>query len=173
MAAESSAVRTLVLETYEEGINKCRRAYTGFLKNTYEASEIKGIFMEEGLFSIRVTMMGPNMCLLEDLVIGEAEAFLAECKEWLRGHFSCIKLWEPEGVALEILVWIRIAKVPCHAWGDKLFKQIAGVYGGFIMSDEQTFNRVSMTEARILIIYKFLSLINEEIQIIVDGTRFS
>lgn len=134
----------------------------GFLKNVFEASEIKSIFIEEGLFTIRVTMLGPKMCLLEDLVLGEVEAFLMDRNEWWLRYFSCIKPWEPEDVDSERMVWLKIAKVPCHYWGDKLFKQIARVYGGYIRSNEQTSNRVSMSEARILIIFKTMELINEE-----------
>lgn len=29
------------------------------------------MFMEEGIFTIRVSMLGPNLCLLEDLVMGK------------------------------------------------------------------------------------------------------
>lgn len=57
--------------------------------------------------------------------------------------------------------------------GGKLFKQIVEVYGGSIRSDEQTFNHVSMTKARILIISKAMKVINKEILINFDGVHFS
>lgn len=102
-AGDSYLKSTLVVEAVEEDIIRCQRAYTGFLKSPIEESELKGIFLEEGLFYIRVTMLGPNMCILEDLVLGEVEAFLVERKEWWKSLFSRIRPWELEDVAMERL----------------------------------------------------------------------
>lgn len=40
--------------------------------------DLKKIFLEEGIFSIRVTMLEPNLFLLKDLVDGEVEVLIEE-----------------------------------------------------------------------------------------------
>lgn len=43
---------------------------------------LKRIFMDETIFTIRVTPLGPNMCILEYLVKGEVKAFVEEKRNW-------------------------------------------------------------------------------------------
>lgn len=156
----------------EEDLIRFRRAFTGFLKDTVAASEIKSIFVEEGILSIKVTL-GPNMCLLEDLVLGEVELFLEERRSWWDRFFNCIRPWEPEDMDSKRVVWLKISKVPCHACDVNLLKSIAGVFGSFVRSDERTNNSVNMSEARILIKSNTMAFINEEIQVLVDGVSFN
>lgn len=48
------------------------------LKDSGMAAELKNMFLEEGIFIIKVTLLGPNLCILEDLVYGEVELFIEE-----------------------------------------------------------------------------------------------
>lgn len=91
------------------------KAYVGKIKNPGVIINFKKIFMEEGLFSIRVTSLGPNLCLLEDLVGGEIESFLEERKGWWEQWFTSFKPWEPKDIDAERFVWIKLRGIPCHA----------------------------------------------------------
>lgn len=142
------------------------------VNESIEISDLKKIFMEEGMFTIRVTALGPNLCLLEDLVLGEVETFIEERRNWWEGLFKLIKPWNPGDIDEERMLWIKISRIPCHAWGVKLFKVIAERYGSYIRSDEQTITGSVMSEACILIKTKRMDLINETMNILIEDSCF-
>lgn len=63
--------KIVYFSTEKEELNRYRKAFTGIIKAPEVAMDLKQLFHEEGLFSIRVTLLGPNLCILEDLVCGE------------------------------------------------------------------------------------------------------
>lgn len=73
------------------------------------------MFIEEGIFSIRVTPLGPNICLLEDLIGEDVGVFLEERRLWWEQWFDSIRPWEPTDVDKERMLWLKIYGVPCHA----------------------------------------------------------
>ncbi|XP_058777078.1 uncharacterized protein LOC131651429 [Vicia villosa] len=137
------------------------------------ALEMKKIFLEEGIFTIRVTMLGPNLCVLEDLVFGEVEIFIEERRKWWEQWFKDIRPWKTTDTDKDRFSWIRVAGIPCHAWRLKLFRTLAERYGGFVKCDDKSISRVSMDEARILIQTSHQSLINEVVKMVVGGDSFS
>lgn len=72
------------------------------------ASELKNLFIEEGIFTIIVMPLGPNFRLLEDLIYGEVEIFIEERKDWWGEWFSCIHAWKPSDIDSELLAWLKI-----------------------------------------------------------------
>src|SRR4051812_33977004 len=100
--------------------------------------DFKKLFQEEGMFNIRVTSLGPNFCLLEDLIGGDVECFVEERKYWWEQWFSFVKSWKPQDVDTERFVWLRVMGVPCHAWGERCFTILVKERGLFVKSDEST-----------------------------------
>src|SRR3954470_16792978 len=99
---------------------------------------MKKLFIEEGIFTIRVMPLGPNLFLLEDLIFGEVELFIEERRQWWEQWFSSIRALKSSDIDVERLVWVKVLGFPGHAWGLKLFKIISESYGAFIKCDEQT-----------------------------------
>lgn len=62
----------------EEDLIRYGREFIGVLKDSGMAYEIKKLFLKEGIFTIRVTILGPNFCILEDLILGEVDIFIKE-----------------------------------------------------------------------------------------------
>lgn len=112
------------------------------------------------------------MCILEDLVYGEVELFIEECRVWWEQWFSSIRAWKPTDVDLERLVLLRVSGIHCHACGFKLFKMVSETYGSFIKCDDITLSRLRMDKARILIKTNRQSLINKASLVIIDGVSF-
>lgn len=73
---------TLNFFSDKEEIRRYRKVFTGVIKESKHAMNLKNFFHEEGLFGIRLTFLGPNLCILEDLVSGEVEDFIADMKQW-------------------------------------------------------------------------------------------
>lgn len=114
-SGEPSSLKTLKMHVEEEDLIRYGRDFTRMLRDPKVAYEIKKNFLQEGIFTIRVTMLGPNLFLLEDLIFGEVGIFIDERRKWWEQWLRSIRPWEPKNVDLEIFAWIRISGIPCHA----------------------------------------------------------
>ncbi|XP_058726466.1 uncharacterized protein LOC131597816 [Vicia villosa] len=136
------------------------------------AKKIKQIFYEEGLFSIRITLFGPNLCVLKDLVRGEVEALIEERRGWWENWFSSIRPWAPNDVDTERLTCLRIYGIPCNVWGEGFFKLVTETVGTFIKCEESTETRFRMDDARVCIKTGRRELINVSVKAVIDGVQF-
>lgn len=57
-------------------ISRFQKAYVGVVENPGLTYSMKDILHGEGYFLIKVTPLGANLCMLEDLEEGEMEALL-------------------------------------------------------------------------------------------------
>lgn len=149
-----------------------RKAFTRILKNFGEVVDIKKRFFEEGIFTIRVSLLGLNLCLLEALEGDDVEVFLVERKIWWEQWFLLIKPWQPSDVDYEILVWLKVMGVPCHAWGEILFKAISNAVGSYVKCEEENLLKFRMDKVRFCIRYRGMEKINHSIRIYVDGSKY-
>lgn len=76
-----------------EKVKRYEKAFTGVLKDLGMALILKKIFLDEGIFSIRVTSLGPNLCILKDLVTREVESFVEERRSWWEKWFVSLRPW--------------------------------------------------------------------------------
>ncbi|XP_058755922.1 uncharacterized protein LOC131629137 [Vicia villosa] len=162
----------LSFKVEEETLKKYEKTYVGIVKEAGLAFNIKKAFHEEGIFSIMVTALGANMCVLEDLIEGEAERFIEERKVWWKVWFKEIIPWEPQDVDLERMAWIKCLGIPCHAWCNGFFETLASSLGTFIHCDDNTFTKLSMDVARLRIRTKCIAVINEIILVLINGLLF-
>lgn len=162
----------LSFKSDEEISSKYMKTYVRRVKEAGVAFEIKRIFHEEGIFSIRVTTIGENMCLLEYLIDGEVEKNLEERKEWWKVWFLEVRHWVPQDVDLERLTWMICKGFPCHAWSNGFFQMISSTLGSFIECDESTFSKVRMDVARIRIGTRCTSVISNILPVSIDGVIF-
>lgn len=135
----------------EEEVKRYERAFTGVLRESLSSSTLKNIFLDEGLFTIKVTSLGPNISILEDLVLGEVDNFVEERKCWWEKWFVSIQPWRPCDVDVDRFAWLCIRGVPCHMWNTNFFKILINNKGTFIKCDESTLAKFSMEEARVCI----------------------
>lgn len=141
------------------------------IKNPGADIYLKKVFLEEGISYIRVTYLGPNLCILEDLVGGKVELFIKERRSWWEQWFTLIKPWEQTDIDREIMVWLNLIGVPCHAWDERLFTLLVETRGCFIKCDEETKLKLRMDEARINI-KKWMEKVDDTIKIVIEGVAF-
>lgn len=98
-----------------EDRSKYSKAMVGEVKIPSSSSNILVAFHSAGIFLIKVSVMGPNLCLLEELEEGAMEEIMREeemrWKEW----FSNVRCWKEEEVDTERLITIRVFGVLCFA----------------------------------------------------------
>lgn len=146
---------------------------TGVLRDPEMAPAMKNLFLQEGIFTIRVTILGPNLCLLEDLVYGVVEIFIKERREWWQQWSKGISPWKTSDIDLERLVWITVTGVPFHARGIRLFKLLADSIGSFIKCDDHTLSKFRVNTTKVFIKTKQISLINEVCLVPIAGVSYS
>ncbi|XP_058732678.1 uncharacterized protein LOC131604238 [Vicia villosa] len=171
--SEDCGINIVVYSSSKEELERYNKAYIGVVKESGSVLNLKKTFHEEGLFTIRVTVLGPNLCLLEDLVMGDVEVFIEERREWWEALFSSIKPWSSKDVDAERFLWLRISGIPCHVWSEIFFKRLVDSCGVYISCDEIMEARLCMDEARILIKSGRMEHINVKIKAVIDGVSFS
>ncbi|XP_058775246.1 uncharacterized protein LOC131649501 [Vicia villosa] len=167
--AVATGIKAVFFAAAKDETNRYSKAFVGVIKEAEVALKIKQIFYEEGLFSIRITLLGPNLCLLEDLVCGEVEALIEERRGWWENWFFSIRPWAPKDVDAERITCLRISGIPCNVWVERFFKVVAESVGTFIKCEETTKARIRMDEARVYFKTGRRELINESIKAVIDG----
>lgn len=74
---------------------------------TWGCHNIQEAFHMEGVFSIKVTSLGANMCLLEEGDERENKTLVEEASNQIGQWFDEIKGWTTEAVDNERLTWTR------------------------------------------------------------------
>lgn len=133
---------------------------------------MKVILHGDGYFSIKVTPLGDNLFLLEDLEEGEMEALLEERCDWLKHWFKEVKRWRKSDVDPERVTWLRCYSIPYHIWNPRFFEFVTATLGHYICGDDNTSRRSKMDVARLMIQTRCVVLINEVINVEVDGVLF-
>lgn len=81
MKGDGEISKSFLMLSDEDDLNRFGRAFIGTLRDSAMAQDLKKVFLEKGIFTIRVTILGHNICLLEDLVFGEVEILIEEHRE--------------------------------------------------------------------------------------------
>lgn len=82
-------------------------------------------FSMHGIFSIKVTPLGANKVLMEEMEEGVIAALMDEDADWFQGSFEDIRLWSQAEADNERVVWVRCHGVPVHAWNEEFFASLA------------------------------------------------
>lgn len=144
----------------------------GVVKEPGMALTMKGVFLEEGIFTIRLAALGPNKCLLEDLIEGETTNFIEERGDWWKVWFKEIKLCNENDEDLERITRINCIGIPCHTWSKEFFDSISSTLGVFLNSDDNTFSKVCMGATMLRIRTTYLQVINEIIPVKINSVIF-
>lgn len=67
-------------------------------------------------FTIKITPLGANLCLMEENEDDKLKALVDSAPEWICEWFSEIRPWKSDDVDNDKMTWLRVFGVPCHAW---------------------------------------------------------
>ena len=87
--------------------------------------------------------------------------------------FNNIHMWSVEDIKYERGAWVRVYRVPIHAWNVEFFKLCVMDVGRYVRADECTVDKARIDFARILISTSSLEIVNKSLNIIVDGSMYS
>lgn len=130
---------------------RLEKAYVGRVCLPGSAYSLQNYLEMEGIFAIRVTPMGGNCCLLEDLEEGFIEDLIKVGETWWKSWFSIVEKWKAGCVDGNRDVWLRIYGVPLHAWCSEFFVSLGECWGRFICLDENTSKGEIFDVARLMV----------------------
>lgn len=73
---------------------------------------------------------------------------------------------------MERCVWLRCYGIPIHAWGTRFFEFLSALMGVFMHSDDITLAKIRMDAARIKIITRCSTFINEAFSVSINDVPF-
>lgn len=141
-------------------MNRYRKMYVGYVKQPSTSYRIQDWFCMQGVFSVKITPIGANSVLMEDVEEGTLEELVNDTGGWLYEWFEDIRSWQPYVRDAERFVWIRCHGIPTHAWGEGICRMMANTIGNFVDVDENTRKRSTLDVARFMIRTSYYGVIN-------------
>lgn len=118
--------------------DRLKKAYIGEVLFPGETHNLQTHFAIEGVFSIKISPLGPNLCVLEELDEGIIEELVCESSLWWKQWFRFVRPWKKSDIDSERVLWIKVFRVPCQAWSVEFFISVANNLGNYIWVDEVT-----------------------------------
>jgi hypothetical protein len=162
----------LKYDAEEKEVARLLKTFIGEVHSPGTTYNIQNAFHSQGYFGVKITPLGSHLALLEGQEEGEVEALMEDAKGWLDQWFSAIRPWKPQDVDLERIIWLRIFGIPVHAWNDDFFAQLTKPWGSFMHADNTTSKKITLDVARILIRTSCQIVIDEFVDVQVNGEIF-
>lgn len=137
-------VTRLCYDAKEVDMVRLKKAFVGVAHQSIMSYNIQNYFEIESYFSIKVTPLRANLCLLEEIDEGEIKHLITEGKSWWSQLFSEIREWKEEHVDKDRVTWLRVYGIPCHAWNFSFFEMLANTLGTYVYSDENVLKGTNM-----------------------------
>lgn len=157
----------------EEEMQKFNKMYVGVVNIPGSTYSVQEWLSMQGVFSVKVTPMGANKVLMEEMEEGIISALVSDASEWIHQKFDDIRLWSPAEADNERVVWVRCHGVPIHAWNEEFFACLARKFGDFLGVDEATRKKTSMDIARIRIRTRSYYVFNMVVTVNINGSLFN
>ncbi|XP_058746534.1 uncharacterized protein LOC131619461 [Vicia villosa] len=157
----------------EEDRNRFANAMVGEVLIAGSTHRIQTLMDADGFHSIKVSVLGPNLCLLEEVEQGALEILMEDGLSNWKKWFSVIRKWSPEVVDTERIVKIRVFGIPCYAWNSEFFMSLANSLGTFINLDRSTCEGSCFDFARITMKVKLDFVQRQTVLTEIDGCSFS
>ncbi|XP_058776839.1 uncharacterized protein LOC131651188 [Vicia villosa] len=144
----------------DEVWQRFRGAYVGEVRYASLTYNLQEVLDGEGVFGIKITPLGANLCLMEARDDKDVFNDLIEDKDSiLEKWLGKIQPWKPEAVDKERDLGF--------------FEFISKPWGSFIMAAAETRNQEKMDVAHFLIRARYLSTIDEKITVKISGSIFT
>ncbi|XP_058732931.1 uncharacterized protein LOC131604513 [Vicia villosa] len=170
---KGETIYSLSLNSCEERRKRFAKAFVGKVCIPDSAFNIQTHLEMEGVFAIRVSPLGGNLCLLEENEEGFIEDLINECEGWWRSWFSEIKKWEEGMVEDSRDMWIRIYGIPALVWHSDFFVALAELWGRFICIDENTSKGAAFAMARMMVNVPISFKLPDSVTVNIDGKSFA
>lgn len=123
-------------------------------------------------FPIKITPLGANKVLMEEVEEGIIHALIADASGWVYEMFDDIRRWSLYEVDNEQVVWVRCHGIPAYAWDYDFFRALGRKFGELLGVDEYTRKQSSMDVARLLTRTKGYNVFNMVVHTTINNSKF-
>lgn len=135
----------LYFEVPEDEMNKFRKMYIGVVRQPGTAHMVQERLSMQGFFLIKITPLGANKVLMDEMEEGIIPALISDASSWVYEMFEDIRQWSPDDIDNERAVWVRCHGIPTHAWSYELFHALGRKFGVLLGVDENTRKKTTWT----------------------------
>lgn len=128
-ADEEEVCNYFFFNSTEEELDKFEKVMVGIMVAPGLAYGVRQSLMEEGIFSIQATPLGPNICLLEETVEGDLEVLLQDGGDWKKRWFKEGRKWKPTDVECFRAAWILVYGIPFHVRNARFLEALLSNVG--------------------------------------------
>lgn len=127
----------------------------------------------EGVFAVKISPLGANLCLLEEMEEGYLAYLIGDDNVWWKLWFSKIHPWKASNVDDTRVTWLRFYVIPCHAWCPKFFVSLVDSLGTFVCVHENTARGDILDIARIIVRVPAPFSMKDSLLVSIDGVEFT
>lgn len=127
---------------------------------------------DAGFENLVIIPLGADKVFLRTMDDRDVSLILSEASDFFKNFFSQPIHWNKDNLIRERGAWVRIYRVPLHAWNLDFFKLCVLDCGRLLKVDDMTLDRDRFDFARVLLSTSSLQIINSEVRVMVDGVLF-
>ncbi|XP_058755351.1 uncharacterized protein LOC131628537 [Vicia villosa] len=125
---EYTASQSLFFISNESEMLRFNKAKVGVTRRVGDAYAVANSLLEEGIFTMSATALGPSLCLLEEIAEGELETLILEGKDWLDFWFEEVHRWKKSDVEYARVASVAIYGVPCFSRNKRFLNTLLADY---------------------------------------------
>lgn len=165
----TQASKYFIYNTNQEERNGFRNEMVAIVKETGDAYGVSKILIEEGIFSMISTSLGPNIFLLEETNEGDLELLLNDAGVWKNRWFKEVREWRKTDVECYRAIWISIYGIPCFIRNKKFCEALISDIG--IMANNKSLEEkaLRLDVTKIMVLTEKTIPISKTIRVSVDG----
>lgn len=157
----------------EEEMVWLRKCYIGQVHNPDADFLLQNKLLEDGLSSIRVTLMSGDLVLIKVANGEDFSELVKEVEDLFENWFKDLRPWTPTEVEKEHYAWIRCQGVPLQVWNGEFFEKLVSSLGRYVSMDSTTMSKKRFDVARVMIQTSSLETITRIIKVKINGVFFS
>ncbi|WJX87785.1 hypothetical protein P8452_69940 [Trifolium repens] len=146
-------------------------SYVGRLAKGVEFRALQVKLWLAGLHTVRAATMGGDLMLLSRRS-GEDVGEPACKKEWWGDLLTDLRVWSPNRVCNTRDIWLVLAGIPPHAWGETNFRKLTCSCGVFLEVDHETRNSIRFDTARVKVRASLYGKIDYSVNLMIQGAKF-
>ncbi|XP_058768749.1 uncharacterized protein LOC131642531 [Vicia villosa] len=165
--------KTFFYSSKKEETDRFQKAMVGVSKAAGMAYGVSKILLEEGIFSVVATPLGPNLCLLEEKTEGDLKLLLRDAGDWKDRWFKEVRKWTKKDVECVRAVWVSIYGIPCFVRNRRFCEILLSDIGVVVNGEELEGNQIRMDVTNVMVFTNQIESINRKIVACVDGEMYS
>lgn len=134
---------------------------------------VNNSLVEEGIYSVVATPLGPNLSFLEEKEEGVLSQLLKDAGVWKKIWFKEVRKWDKSDVECFRTTKVSICGIPCFVRNTKFIDSLLSDMGLMVNSEKIDPNPQRLDVTSMMIFTSLLRPIARKVSACVDGTNYT